>query len=163
MVITTNNDSKYVHISYSYNPEKHYIQRTGGPPAVVLTDNNGIIFDQFNYGQAASGESSQTLMMSCIAGLISGASSIINAHLYSTCLKPELVDQVTVQLTADDILEAHAQDEICIHENTRANPLQVAGSSAFAFFCLCIIFHDFYFSQSRTIPLNWGYDDEHCW
>ncbi|MGC3820899.1 hypothetical protein [Acinetobacter sp. G11] len=32
------------------------------------------------------------------------------------------------------MLETHAQNEICIHENTRANPLQVAGSSALAFF-----------------------------
>ena len=48
-------------------------------------------------------------------------------------LKPELADQVAVQLIADDLLEAHAQNEICIHENTRANPLQIAGSSALAF------------------------------
>ena len=43
------------------------------------------------------------------------------------------MDEVAVQLIADDILETHAQNEICIHENTRANPLQVAGSSALAF------------------------------
>jgi len=62
-----------------------------------------------------------------------------NAHLYSTCLKPELADQVRVQLTTNDILEAHAQNEICIHENTRANPIQIAGSSALAF-SACALF-----------------------
>ena len=48
-------------------------------------------------------------------------------------LDPELAHEVAVQLTAHDALGAHARDEIGIHENTTANPLQAAGSSALAF------------------------------
>lgn len=62
-----------------------------------------------------------------------------NVHYIQRALKPELADQVAVQLTTNDILETHAQNEICIHENTRANPLQVAGSSALAF-SACALF-----------------------
>ena len=48
-------------------------------------------------------------------------------------LTPELAHEVALQLTEKDALEAHARDEIGIHENTSANPLQAAGSSALAF------------------------------
>lgn len=44
-----------------------------------------------------------------------------------------MAHEVTVQLTAYHALEAHARDEIGIHENTAANPLQVTGSSTLAF------------------------------
>lgn len=48
-------------------------------------------------------------------------------------MTPELAHEVALQLTEKDALEAHARDEIGIHENTSANPLQAAGSSALAF------------------------------
>ena len=38
-----------------------------------------------------------------------------------------------MQLSAHDALSAHARDEIGIHENTSAKPLEAAGSSALAF------------------------------
>jgi len=48
-------------------------------------------------------------------------------------LNAELANEVAVQLTANHAREAHARDEIGIHENTPANPLQATGSSTLAF------------------------------
>ncbi|WP_425918564.1 VIT1/CCC1 transporter family protein [Acinetobacter sp. TSRC1-2] len=157
-------------MSYSFHHEKHYIQRTGWLRAAVLGANDGIIsVTSLIIGMAASGASSQTLLITCIAGLISGASSmaageyisvksqvdIEKADLHMEArelkrnpehelkelaqiyimrgLKPELAHEVALQLTAHDALQAHARDEIGIHANTAANPLQAAGSSALAF------------------------------
>ena len=154
---------------YSHH-EKHYIQRTGWLRAAVLGANDGIIsVTSLIIGMAASGASTQMLLITCVAGLISGASSmaageyisvksqvdIEEADLYMEAkeldknpthelkelthiyimrgLDPELAHEVAVQLTAHDALGAHARDEIGIHENTTANPLQAAGSSALAF------------------------------
>ncbi len=47
--------------------------------------------------------------------------------------EPKLAHEVAVQLSAHDALSAHARDEIGIHENTSAKPLEAAGSSALAF------------------------------
>ncbi|OAL81591.1 hypothetical protein AY606_02345 [Acinetobacter sp. SFB] len=157
-------------MSYSIHHEKHYIQRTGWLRAAVLGANDGIIsVTSLIIGMAASGASSQTLLITCVAGLISGASSmaageyisvksqvdIEKADLHMEAhelkhnpehelkelsqiyimrgLKPELAHEVALQLTAHDALQAHARDEIGIHENTAAKPLQAAGSSALAF------------------------------
>ena len=55
-------------------------------------------------------------------------------HIYQMRgLNPELAREVAVQLTTHDALATHARDEIGIHDNTAANPLQAAGSSALAF------------------------------
>ncbi len=117
-------------------------------------------------GMAASGATSHTLLITCIAGLISGASSMAageyisvksqsdieeadlkheareldkNPHLelkeltqiyIQRGLEPELAHEVAVQLSAHDALSAHARDEIGIHENTSAKPLEAGG-----FFC----------------------------
>ncbi len=157
-------------MSYSHHSEQHYIHRTGWLRAAVLGANDGIIsVTSLIMGMAASGASTQTLLITCVAGLISGASSmaageyisvksqvdIEKADLHMEArelernprhelkeltqiyvmrgLKPELAHEVAVQLTANNALEAHARDEIGIHENTAANPLQAAGSSALAF------------------------------
>ncbi|MDH5284680.1 MAG: VIT family protein [Gemmatimonadota bacterium] len=48
-------------------------------------------------------------------------------------LGPELAAQVADQLTAHDVLGAHARDELGLYEATRARPLQAALSSAGAF------------------------------
>ncbi|CAB1213276.1 VIT1/CCC1 transporter family protein [Acinetobacter bouvetii] len=157
-------------MSFSHHSEKHYIQRTGWLRAAVLGANDGIIsVTSLIMGMAASGASTQTLIITCVAGLISGASSmaageyisvrsqvdIEEADLHMEArelernphhelkeltqiyvmrgLTPELAHEVAVQLTANNALEAHARDEIGIHENTAANPLQAAGSSALAF------------------------------
>ena len=48
-------------------------------------------------------------------------------------LSAKLAAEVAEQLTAHNALEAHARDEIGIHDNTNANPLQAAWTSALAF------------------------------
>jgi VIT1/CCC1 family predicted Fe2+/Mn2+ transporter len=155
---------------YSQHEETHFIHRTGWLRAAVLGANDGIIsVTSLIMGMAASGASSQTLLITCIAGLISGASSMAageyisvksqvdieradlkfeanelkkNPHLelkeltdiyVLRGLSPELAQEVAIQLSAKNALDAHARDEIGIHENTAANPLQAAGSSALAF------------------------------
>lgn len=157
-------------MSYSHHEEKHFIHRTGWLRAAVLGANDGIIsVTSLIMGMAASGASSQTLLITCIAGLISGASSMAageyisvksqvdiehadlkfeaneleqNSHLelkelthiyVLRGLTPDLAKEVATQLTAKNALDAHARDEIGIHENTSANPIQAAGSSALAF------------------------------
>ena len=155
---------------YSHHQEKHLIQRAGWLRASVLGANDGIIsVTSLIMVMAASGASTQTLLITCVAGLISGASSMAAGeyisvksqvdieeadlhterneleknpdlelkeltHIYVLRgLQPDLAHEVAVQLTAHNALEAHARDEIGIHENTSANPLQAAGSSALAF------------------------------
>lgn len=55
-------------------------------------------------------------------------------HIYiQRGLEPELAQQVAIQLTAHNALEAHARDEIGINEQTAAKPLQAAVSSAISF------------------------------
>ena len=48
-------------------------------------------------------------------------------------LSQSLAKQVAVELTAHDALSAHLRDELGIHEQTRAKPLQAAISSAISF------------------------------
>ena len=48
-------------------------------------------------------------------------------------LTPEVAQQVALQLTAHNALDAHARDEIGISENTSAQPFRAAFSSAIAF------------------------------
>lgn len=157
-------------MSFPHHSEHHYIHRTGWLRAAVLGANDGIIsVTSLIMGMAASGASAQTLLITCIAGLISGASSMAAGEYISVKsqediekadldmehrelqrhpenelkeltqiyiargLQPELAHQVAVQLTAKNALEAHARDEIGIHDNTAAKPLLAAGSSAMAF------------------------------
>ncbi len=62
---------------YSHHQEKHLIQRAGWLRASVLGANDGIIsVTSLIMGMAASGASTQTLLITCVAGLISGASSM---------------------------------------------------------------------------------------
>ena len=62
---------------HSYHVEKHYIERSGWLRAAVLGANDGIIsVTSLVVGMAASGASAQTLLISCVAGLISGAASM---------------------------------------------------------------------------------------
>ena len=64
-------------MSYSHHPEAHLIQRAGWLRAAVLGANDGIIsVTSLVAGMAASGASTHTLLITCIAGLISGATSM---------------------------------------------------------------------------------------
>ena len=61
----------------SHHHEQHYFQRSGWLRAAVLGANDGIIsVTSLVVGMAASGASSQTLLIACVAGLISGATSM---------------------------------------------------------------------------------------
>ena len=155
---------------HSYHLEKHYIERSGWLRAAVLGANDGIIsVTSLFVGMAASGASSQTLLITCIAGLISGAASMAAGEYISVKsqqdieqndlamearelklnpehelkeltniymirgLDAELAEQVAIQLTAHNALDAHARDEIGILEHTSAQPFMAAFSSALAF------------------------------
>ena len=163
-------------MSFSYHPEPHVIQRSGWLRASVLGANDGIIsVTSLIMGMAASGASSQTLLITCIAGLISGATSMAAGEYISVKsqedieksdlrfeareleknpqaelkelteiyisrgLTPELAHEVAKQLTQHDALGAHARDEIGIHKNTAANPVQAAFSCGAALPMLAIL------------------------
>ena len=62
---------------HSYHIEKHYFERAGWLRAAVLGANDGIIsVTSLVVGVAASGDSSPVILVSCVAGLISGAASM---------------------------------------------------------------------------------------
>lgn len=154
----------------AHHTEHHYIHRTGWLRASVLGANDGIIsVTSLIMGLAASGASTQTLLVTCVAGLISGAASMAAGEYISVKsqedlekadlemehrelqrnpehelkeltqiyisrgLSPALAHEVAVQLSEKDALAAHARDEIGIHDNTTAKPVQAALSSAAAF------------------------------
>ena len=155
---------------HSSHIEKHYTERSGWLRAAVLGANDGIIsVTSLVIGIAASGASAHTVLVNCIAGLISGAVSMaageyisvksqqdiehadlkMEAHelrhnpeqelkeltkIYTQRgLEASLAAEVAKQLTAHNALQAHARDEIGIVEQTLAQPLQAACSSALSF------------------------------
>ncbi|MBJ9739445.1 VIT family protein [Acinetobacter oleivorans] len=157
-------------MSFSQHPEHHFIHRSGWLRAAVLGANDGIIsVTSLIMGMAASGATAHTLLITCIAGLISGATSMAAGEYISVKsqediekadlkfeaqelkkhpqreldeltqiyiargLEPDLARQVATELTNHDALGAHARDEIGIHENTAANPVQAALASAGSF------------------------------
>ncbi|MHC3122738.1 VIT1/CCC1 transporter family protein, partial [Acinetobacter sp. GN11] len=157
-------------MSFSQHPEHHFIHRSGWLRAAVLGANDGIIsVTSLIMGMAASGATAHTLLITCIAGLISGATSMAAGEYISVKsqediekadlkfeaqelkkhpqreldeltqiyiargLAPDLARQVAIELTNHDALGAHARDEIGIHENTAANPVQAALASAGSF------------------------------
>ena len=169
-------------MAFPHHTEHHAIHRSGWLRASVLGANDGIIsVTSLIMGMAASGANSHTLLITCIAGLISGATSMaageyisvksqediekadlaieakeLSKHpqkeldeltqIYiSRGLSKELAQEVALQLTTHDALGAHARDEIGIHENTAANPVQAALSSAASFsfgaFSLCSLYY----------------------
>lgn len=157
-------------MSFSQHPEHHFIHHSGWLRAAVLGANDGIIsVTSLIMGMAASGATAHTLLITCIAGLISGATSMAAGEYISVKsqediekadlkfeaqelkkhpqreldeltqiyiargLAPDLARQVATELTNHDALGAHARDEIGIHENTAANPVQAALASAGSF------------------------------
>lgn len=157
-------------MSFSQHSEHHFIHRSGWLRAAVLGANDGIIsVTSLIMGMAASGATAHTLLITCIAGLISGATSMAAGEYISVKsqediekadlkfeaqelkkhpqreldeltqiyvargLEPDLARRVATQLTHHDALGAHARDEIGIHENTAANPIQAALASAGSF------------------------------
>lgn len=80
-------------MTYSHHSEKHFISRAGWLRASVLGANDGIIsVTSLIIGMAASGASTSTLLITCIAGLISGASSMAAGEYISVKSQQDIED-----------------------------------------------------------------------
>ena len=90
-------------MSYSHHVEPHLIHRTGWLRAAVLGANDGIIsVTSLIMGMAASGASSQTLLITCIAGLISGASSMAAGEYISVKSQSD-IEEADLKLEAREL------------------------------------------------------------
>lgn len=90
-------------MSLSYHQELHVIQRSGWLRAAVLGANDGIIsVTSLIMGMAASGASSQTLLVTCIAGLISGATSMA-AGEYISVKSQEDIEKSDLKFEATEL------------------------------------------------------------
>ena len=96
---------------HSYHIEKHYIERSGWLRAAVLGANDGIIsVTSLVVGIAASGASSQTLLVTCVAGLISGAASMA-AGEYISVKSQQDIEQSDLKMEACE-LKLHPEHEL---------------------------------------------------
>ncbi len=96
---------------HSYHIEKHYIERSGWLRAAVLGANDGIIsVTSLVVGIAASGASSQTLLVTCVAGLISGAASMA-AGEYISVKSQQDIEQSDLKMEAHE-LKLHPEHEL---------------------------------------------------
>ncbi|ALH96275.1 VIT1/CCC1 transporter family protein [Acinetobacter equi] len=96
---------------HSYHIEKHYMERSGWLRAAVLGANDGIIsVTSLVVGMAASGASSQTLLIACIAGLISGAASMA-AGEYISVKSQQDIEKSDLKMEARE-LELHPELEL---------------------------------------------------
>ena len=96
---------------HSYHIEKHYIERSGWLRAAVLGANDGIIsVTSLVAGMAASGASSQTLLVTCVAGLISGAASMA-AGEYISVKSQQDIEQNDLKMEACE-LKLHPEHEL---------------------------------------------------
>lgn len=96
---------------HSYHIEKHYIERSGWLRAAVLGANDGIIsVTSLVVGIAASGASSQTLLVTCVAGLISGAAPMA-AGEYISVKSQQDIEQSDLKMEARE-LKLHPEHEL---------------------------------------------------
>lgn len=96
---------------HSYHIEKHYIERAGWLRAAVLGANDGIIsVTSLVVGIAASGASSQTLLITCVAGLISGAASMA-AGEYISVKSQQDIEKSDLKMEARE-LALHPEHEL---------------------------------------------------
>lgn len=90
-------------MSISQHEQPHYIHRTGWLRASVLGANDGIIsVTSLVLGMAASGASTQTLFISCIAGLISGAISMAAGEYISVKSQSD-IEEADLKAEADEL------------------------------------------------------------
>lgn len=90
-------------MSHSHHAEQHYISRTGWLRASVLGANDGIIsVTSLVLGVAASGASSHTLFITCIAGLISGAISMAAGEYISVKSQAD-IEEADLKLEAYEL------------------------------------------------------------
>ena len=107
-------------MSHSHHLEKHFIHRTGWLRASVLGANDGIIsVTSLVMGMAASGASSHTLLITCIAGLISGATSMA-AGSYISVKSQSDIEEADLRIEARELeknphLELKELTQIYIH------------------------------------------------
>ena len=107
-------------MSYSQHPEQHFIHRTGWLRASVLGANDGIIsVTSLVMGMAASGASTHTLLITCIAGLISGATSMAAGEYMSVKSQAD-IEEADLKFEAQELdrnphLELKELTQIYIH------------------------------------------------
>ncbi|TCM66628.1 VIT1/CCC1 family predicted Fe2+/Mn2+ transporter [Acinetobacter calcoaceticus] len=98
-------------MSYVYHKEHHFIHRAGWLRASVLGANDGIIsVTSLVMGMAASGASTETLLVTCIAGLISGATSMAAGEYISVKSQSD-IEEADLKLEARE-LERNPQHEL---------------------------------------------------
>lgn len=101
---------------HSSHIEKHYTERSGWLRAAVLGANDGIIsVTSLVIGIAASGASAQTVLISCIAGLISGAASMA-AGEYISVKSQQDIEHADLKMEAHEL---HHNPEQELKELTR--------------------------------------------
>ena len=107
-------------MSYSQHPEQHFIHRTGWLRASVLGANDGIIsVTILVMGMAASRASTHTLLITCIAGLISGATSMAAGEYISVKSQAD-IEEADLKFEAQELdrnphLELKELTQIYIH------------------------------------------------
>lgn len=78
---------------HSHHEENHYIERSGWLRASVLGANDGIIsVTSLVIGMSASGATTQTLLITCVAGVISGALSMAAGEFVSVKSQQDIED-----------------------------------------------------------------------
>ncbi|WOE32023.1 MULTISPECIES: VIT family protein [unclassified Acinetobacter] len=96
---------------HSYHIEKHYTERSGWLRAAVLGANDGIIsVTSLVVGIAASGASSETILITCVAGLIAGAASMA-AGEYISVKSQEDIEKSDLHMEARE-LQIHPENEL---------------------------------------------------
>ena len=104
----------------SHHTEQHFIHRTGWLRAAVLGANDGIIsVTSLVVGLAASGASTHILLVTCIAGLISGATSMAAGEYISVKSQSD-IEQADLKFEARELeknphLELKELTQIYIH------------------------------------------------
>ena len=107
-------------MSHSQHTEQHFIHRTGWLRASVLGANDGIIsVTSLVMGMAASGASTHTLLITCIAGLILGATSMAAGEYISVKSQSD-IEEADLKFEARELernphLELKELTQIYIH------------------------------------------------
>ena len=110
----------------SHHTEQHFIHRTGWLRAAVLGANDGIIsVTSLVVGLAASGASTHILLVTCIAGLISGATSMAAGEYISVKSQSD-IEQADLKFEARELeknphLELKELTQIHIHRGLDAD------------------------------------------
>ena len=90
-------------MSHSHHAEQHYMHRAGWLRASVLGANDGIIsVTSLVLGMAASGASSNTLFITCVAGLISGAISMAAGEYISVKSQSD-IEEADLKFEANEL------------------------------------------------------------